>query len=442
MRDHPFGPTTALNPMIPLSRRRIDEAQMSAVLQKALHTPDLIQEADSAVVFIDLSYLLERIRHLQSLFPSTTLHAVAVKANPLFRILQTIEASGVGLEAASIGELALATEAGIPPERIVYDSPVKTRSEIRTALQNHVHINADSILELDRIADIIAGGSSVRSVGIRINPQVGGGKIAMTSVAGTYSKFGEPLLESQDALIDRFMRYPWLIGVHVHVGSQGCGPELLLSGVKRVLDFAAEVRRRTSKDRIRIFDIGGGLPVSYHRDGVVIDMAGYSQALFARLPELQEYRLITEFGRWIHANTAWAASRIEYVKQTGGTRTAMIHVGADMFLRKCYRSDEWHHELTVVDGQGRLKTGERTSPCVVAGPLCFAGDVLARDIPLPYMAEGDHVLIHDVGAYTFSMWSRYNSRQLPKFIGYENDGERFVVLKDRERLEDVCRFWK
>ena len=430
------------NPMIPLSRRRIDEAQMSAVLQKALRTPGLIQEADSAVVFIDLSYLSERIRHLRSLFPSTTLHAVAVKANPLFRILQVIEATGAGLEAASIGELALAMEAGVPPERIVYDSPVKTRSEIRTALQTLVHINADSILELDRIAEIIAGGTPVRSVGIRINPQVGTGRIAMTSVAGTYSKFGEPLLESRDLLVDRFMRYPWLVGVHVHVGSQGCGPELLLSGVKRVLDFAAEVRRRTSKDRIRIFDIGGGLPVSYHRDGVVIDMEGYSQALFERFPELQDYLLITEFGRWIHANTAWAASRIEYVKQTGDTRTAMIHVGADMFLRKCYRSDEWHHELTVVDDRGRLKSDEHASPCVVAGPLCFAGDVLARDIPLPDMAEGDYVLIHDVGAYTFSMWSRYNSRQLPKFIGYENDGERFEVVKDRERLEDVCRFWK
>ncbi|MEW6261110.1 MAG: diaminopimelate decarboxylase [Thermodesulfobacteriota bacterium] len=428
--------------MTSLSRRRIDEAQMSTVLQKALRTPGLILESDSAVVFIDLGYLAERIRHLQSLFPSTTLHAVAVKANPLFRILEAIRAAGAGLEAASIGELALSTEAGMPPERIVYDSPVKTRSEIRTALQTLVHINADSILELDRMADIIACGSPVRSVGIRINPQVGTGQIAMTSVAGTYSKFGEPLLESRDALIDRFMRYPWLVGVHVHVGSQGCGPELLLSGVKRVLDFAADVRRRTSKDRIRIFDIGGGLPVSYHRDGVVIDMEGYSRALFERFPELQQYRLITEFGRWIHANTAWAASRIEYVKRSGDTRTAMIHVGADMFLRKCYRSDEWHHELTVVDDKGMLKTDRHASPSVVAGPLCFAGDVLARDVHLPDMAEGDYVLIHDVGAYTFSMWSRYNSRQLPKFIGYEDDGERFVVLKDRERLEDVCRFWK
>lgn len=424
-----------------LKRSRIDEYQMGRVFGLAMKVPGLIQEEDTTLVFIDLSYVAERIRHLISLFPPATLHTVAVKANPLPSILAHIRDTGVGLEAASIGELFLAKQAGLLPGRIVYDSPVKTRSEICTALQSHIHINADSILELDRIAQLIDLTDFRGSVGIRINPQVGSGQIAMTSVAGMYSKFGEPLLESREALMDRFARYPWLTGVHVHVGSQGCGPELLLNGVKRVLEFAGDLRHRMPKDQVRTFDIGGGLPVSYHRDGVVIDMEGYSRALLERFPELGEYRLITEFGRWVHANTAWAASRIEYVKTSGATRTAMIHVGADMFLRKCYRSDEWHHELTVIDDTGRIKVGGDQTPCVVAGPLCFAGDVLARDICLPEMVEGDYLLIHDVGAYTFSMWSRYNSRQLPKFIGYEEEGKRFRILKPRERIEDVCRFW-
>jgi hypothetical protein len=39
------------------------------------------------------------------------------------------------------------------------------------------------------------------------------------------------------------------------------------------------------------------------------------------------------------------------------------------------------------------------------------------------------------------MWSRYNSRQLSKVIGYLSDGKSFSILKDRENLNSVIEFW-
>jgi hypothetical protein len=39
------------------------------------------------------------------------------------------------------------------------------------------------------------------------------------------------------------------------------------------------------------------------------------------------------------------------------------------------------------------------------------------------------------------MWSRYNSRQIPKAIGYYRDGEKFEILKERESLEQIWEFW-
>jgi diaminopimelate decarboxylase len=78
---------------------------------------------------------------------------------------------------------------------------------------------------------------------------------------------------------------------------------------------------------------------------------------------------------------------------------------------------------------------------MIAGPLCFSGDVIARDRQLPVIEENDFIMIHDTGAYTFSMWSRYNSRQMPKVIGYSDNGAHFEILKERERLQDVANFW-
>jgi diaminopimelate decarboxylase len=102
---------------------------------------------------------------------------------------------------------------------------------------------------------------------------------------------------------------------------------------------------------------------------------------------------------------------------------------------------DWHHEITVTDKYGNLKSGTDTNKYIVAGPLCFAGDVLATDLVLPEVAEGDYILIHDAGAYTLSMWSRYNSRQMPEIIGYRTENDSFEILKAREKPDDLINFW-
>lgn len=119
----------------------------------------------------------------------------------------------------------------------------------------------------------------------------------------------------------------------------------------------------------------------------------------------------------------------------------MTHVGADLLLRKCYNPGDWNHHITVVDKNGTIKTGTDKTKYMVAGPLCFAGDVIARDLELPVVQEGDYILIHDTGAYTLSMWSRYNSRQMPKVIGYTYENNTFEILKEREPTGDLFDFW-
>lgn len=144
----------------------------------------------------------------------------------------------------------------------------------------------------------------------------------------------------------------------------------------------------------------------------------------------------------MHVNTGWVAGRVEYVKKDPGINTAMIHAGADLFLRECLNPKAWQHEYSVLDKNGYLKRGKDINPYNLAGPLCFSGDIVAKNVELPAIEEGDHIIIHDAGGYTFSMWSRYNSRQTPRILGYYKDGERFEMLKERESFEDLVRFWE
>jgi diaminopimelate decarboxylase len=422
-------------------KSNLSPSEISSAFRAAMSN-GWIRGEDTAVIFYDLEFLRERVGHLRSLFPASTLHAIAMKANPLVKVLEFLRDESAGVEAASLGELFVAREAGYPPERIVFDSPVKTWKDLEYALRAGVHINLDSLPELERVAELKKKIPSGSTVGIRINPQVGLGKILESSVAGEYSKFGVPVKQKRKELAEAFLAHEWLTGVHLHVGSQGCPVQMLVDGVGVLYELAEEVNRLTGRRQIRIFDIGGGLPVSYDHRKDPPDMKSYTEKIRSNFPLLftDHYSLITEFGRWVHVNTGWTASRVEYVKHDPGVNTAMIHTGADLFVRECLNPLDWQHEYTVLDPEGNIRRGTDAAPYVLAGPLCFAGDILAKNVTLPPVREGDYLIIHDTGGYTFSMWSRYNSRQAPRIIGYR--GDSFTVLKEREGLEDVARFWE
>lgn len=59
---------------------------------------------------------------------------------------------------------------------------------------------------------------------------------------------------------------------------------------------------------------------------------------------------------------------------------------------------------------GGVVGGPQAVPTDVVGPLCFQGDRLAEAAPLPAAQPGDWVVVPDVGAYTLSMFCRWEDR--------------------------------
>jgi len=414
-----------------------------SVVQEAIEQ-GLFDAPPHAAVIYDLDCMKDRIGALHAAFPRETLHTLAIKACPLTKLLQRAVELGCGTEAASAVELEQALRVGAPPENIVFDSPVKTVAELRRALSAGVQINADNLQELERIAGLVASGPAPIpvSVGIRVNPEIASGDIEATSTAIPGSKFGVSLRKHSRDLVECFARYPWLNGLHVHVGSQGCDVSLLTAGVARTVEFAGEIERRCGSGRISTFDLGGGLPVAYRAGERAPSFADYADTLRRNVPSLfsRDWRLITEFGRAVWAAAGCVVSRVEYTKESSGRRIAVVHVGADLFLRAAYMPEKWYHELSVYDASGRAKESDPIEQDV-AGPLCFSGDLIARGRRLPLIEPGDHVVVHDAGAYTLSMWSRYNSRLSPAVYGHSNDRNGLELLRRGERVFDLLGFW-
>lgn len=106
---------------------------------------------------------------------------------------------------------------GFDSSKIVYDSPCKTRKEIRFCLEKGVRINLDNLQEVDTVRVILQDNPvlSLKAIdnsliGLRINPQVGAGSIIETSTATSTSKFGVGLVDHHADILESFIRHPFL----------------------------------------------------------------------------------------------------------------------------------------------------------------------------------------------------------------------------------------
>ncbi|WP_042424183.1 diaminopimelate decarboxylase [Streptacidiphilus anmyonensis] len=438
-----------ISPSVPARASRRDRALRAAAAQ------GLLDPAQSPVAaFVDLAGIGETARALRAAWPPEldVLHAFAAKANPLVPVLAALRGHGLGCEVSSPGELAQARAAGFTPERLVLDSPVKTRAELAAALADGIAVNIDNFEELARVDALVAGGSAAARVGVRLNPQVGLGSIEAMSTAGRTTKFGVALDDpgNRERLLAAYLDRPWLRWVHVHVGSQGVPLELNAAGVGAAVAFAREVNRHRPGQVVGI-DVGGGLPVDVAHGPDTADaaesptFADHVAVLRACVPDLFDgsFRIVTEYGRSVMARNGFLAARVEYTKTSGGRRIALTHAGAQVAARTAYAPESWPLRVLAYDADGR-PSAARPEPQDVAGPCCFSGDLLAKERLLPRLAEGDLVVVPDTGAYYFSAPYHYNSLPMPPVYGFETADDaadegtvRFTLLRAAETVDEV-----
>ncbi|WP_078943755.1 diaminopimelate decarboxylase [Streptomyces aureus] len=421
---------------------RRDDAVRAAV-EQGLVTPD-----HPIAALLDVRGIRASAAALHAAFAAVTapgtpvLHAFAVKATPLVPVLRLLGEEGIGAEVASPGELALATAAGIPPERTVLDSPAKTPAELRQALALGVAVNADSPQELERLDAQVRSAPTGSPLGIRVNPQIGGGSIEALSTATATSKFGVALRDegARAWIVRAYADRPWLTRLHTHSGSQGMPLELMARGVAETYALAEEINRHVGRHQVDTVDIGGGLPVDFGSDSMAPTYAQYARLLREAAPGLFDgrYGLVTEFGRSLLAKHGTVLARVEYAKSAGGRAVAVTHAGVQIATRTVYAPGSWPLRIAAYDAKGRPKTGPDVVQDV-AGPACFAGDLLAEGRPLPLLEQGDHVAALDTGAYYFAHHYAYNSLARPGVYGFVPAGDtpRFAVVREPQTLAEI-----
>ncbi len=367
--------------------------------------------------------------------PASPLICYSVKANGNLAILRLLRDLGAGFDIVSGGELFRALRVGADPAKIVFAGVGKTGDEIRQALQAGILMfNVESQPELAAIDRAAAALGTQARVALRLNPDIDPKTHRHITTGKKETKFGIDLAAAR-ALVARMAEWPSvrLIGYHAHIGSQVTDPKPHAASLAKLIAFAAEGVAQGGA--IEYVNIGGGFGISYV-PGQAPPPSAFAELLLPLLAQAPKPpRLVMEPGRFIVGNAGVLLTRVVYVKRNSEGRRFVICDAAmnDLIRPALYDA---HHRIWPAASERPFES-DGLAPADVVGPVCESGDFLARDRPLPEVAEGDLLAVFGAGAYGFSMSSNYNAR--PRACEVLANGSDYRVVRRRETHEDLIR---
>ncbi len=367
---------------------------------------------------------------------ANALVAYALKANALPALLEALAAEGLGADAVSLGELALAAAAGFDASRRVLNGNGRTPEEAAWVAREGVHsVNADGIGELDVLERAAAAAGARVRVALRVNPNVDAPTHRHIATGDDEAKFGVDAADALAALAAR-ARWPHLAleGLHVHVGSQLLDTAPLEAALAFALDVAAESARRGAP--IAFVNAGGGFGIDYEGRGREFPVERWAARLAAAARE-RRIAFVVEPGRWLVGPNGWLLAEVLSVKVRDGRRFVTLAAGMNDLIRPALYGARHRMALAREGAPARFVADlpDASPPASVVGPVCESADVFAADVALPEIAAGDCVAIADAGAYGASMSSNYNARgRLAELVWLEG---RLVRARAGETARDL-----
>jgi len=350
----------------------------------------------------------------------------AVKANSSISILKILKEHSIGAEIVSPGELFMALQAGIAPEKILYDSLARKKEEIKYAIDKGVRFFNFESFDQAVLLDSCATDSKQKvKAFVRINPGIFPKTHSHLSTGSPWSKFGIPV-QDLDKVYDiaKDFKTIELVGAHYHIGSQLLTPEPYLEALEKMEDSIEFFNEKGLS--IEYVNLGGGFGISY-KEGEKGFNAGSLSETYREISNKYNVKIFLELGRFLVAESGFIITRIVDVKEREGVPLYVVDSGMNDNPRPAIY-DAYHHVEPLFE-----ETGDKIKSRVV-GPICENSDEFGT-YELPSLKVGNLLIIHSCGAYTRTMASNYNGRLLP--AEYLYDGDNIKKIREEQKLEGL-----
>ena len=387
----------------------------------------LSQKYDSYYIY-DESSIIERTGMLKKAFPDVDF-LYSIKCNNHPEVVRSVFAQGFGADAASLGEVMIASENGLSQDMIYYSAPGKSASDIETAWEKAVII-ADSTSEIELIEQIASDKGCCKDIGVRINPDFafGGG-------AGLPSKFGVD--EDQLITFEKCGGHPHVrvTGIHIHLKSQELCADVIGAYYRNIMELADRIEGLTGTE-LEYINLGSGIGVPYAECDNELDIEALSAALSA-IRGSRNTRIIIEVGRYAVCKCGCYVTRVMDRKVSRGKTYVILKNTLNGFLRPSLAKLVEHYatggEMKGVEplytGRGSFgfyalkDNGGPEEKIDLVGNLCTAADVIAEDIMMPRLERGDIVIINNAGAYASVLSPmQFSSQEKPAEIFIDAKG--------------------
>ncbi len=351
----------------------------------------------------------------------------AVKALPNRQILKLMAEMGFGFDCSSIPELVLARELGARAEQIMFTSNNTSAEEFAFAAKDGGCIlNLDDISLIDKVPAPFP-----ELICFRYNPgpRRTGNIIIGNPVEAKYGVTHEQVVEAYRLAKARGAKR---FGLHTMVASNERDYTYMVETARMVLTIAEEVETALGI-RFEFVNIGGGFGIPYKPEDNPLDlrtMAREITAMFASFANKHGYvpKMYMESGRYMtgpHGALVVTAINHKEIYRN--------YIGVDACMSALMRPALYgsYHHIDVIGKEDAPKTETYD----VVGSLCENNDKFAIERPLPKIAEGDLLVIHDTGAHGHAMGFQYNGRLRPKELLLRANGS-VELIRRAETLDD------
>lgn len=398
-------------------------------MSKVLSHKELIRIAEefgTPVYIYHTEKIAEQYQKLKDAFSSQDVVIFyACKALTNVNILRYIKSIGANVDCSSINEVKLALHAGFEPGKILYTSNGIAFEEIEEAKNLGVHVNIDSLSNLEKFGKKF--GHSY-PVGIRLRPNILAGGNLKISTGHDKSKFGIPVDQFQKVLDCVERNNLFIRGLHIHTGSEIKDADVFVKGIEKLFEIIPHFKE------LEFVDLGGGFKVPYKENDGETDinlLAKKVKETFANHPNPgnRPLQIWFEPGKFLVSAAGYLVVKVNVLKESGDTTFAGVDSGFNHLIRPMFY-DSYHRieNLSNENGLKKLYT--------VVGNICET-DTFATDREISEIREGDYLVFYNAGAYGFEMSSNFNSRLKPAEVMVKNG--KAHLIRRRDEFEDLLR---
>ncbi len=396
----------------------------------------LIEQYGSPLFVISESKIRANIHSANRAFKtrySKVQFAWSYKTNYLDSVCRVFHQEGSWAEVVSGFEYRKALSNNVSGDKIIFNGPDKSESDLKIAIENNSLIHID---HLDELYSLIEMAESLRTkprVAIRVNMDVG--------VYPMWDRFGFNYENGQawnalNKIVNSGVLN--LVGLHCHIGTFMLSTNAYALAATKLCDLANSCKNQLNT-RIQYIDMGGGFPSTNTLKGSYLqgidsspsidDFAEAITSVFhsAGFKKDELPTLILETGRALIDDTAYLLGTVVANKRLSDGRRALV---VDFGVNIMFTSFWYDHKISPAKDFAHY-----TEDVTLYGPLCMNIDVIRESVNLPLLNRGDQLVVHKVGAYNMTQWMQFIAMR-PNVVMIDTNGKTHII-RHAETLETL-----